>query len=408
MNPGGDVDTSLERLRGTSTSKDVGSGGMSEASVEAVATCDYENSEHSGEDVDDGVSSTFSRGSLLAGEFTFAIPSNRTPAAIVPASAGAGRSEGSGGEGGGGIVESNGGVLDAANSGGGVDGIGSGSGDLEEYKLGGDGDDDMSMTADDGRRTVNEDVDSSLRSTDSLIGSSFLNNYGGNATGDGTDVSVRRGRARGRGRGGPRHPRIRPTLERGASPISTPRNLPRAASGDDSGLRGAEFLSSPGGTRLLDACRSPLSDTSASGSEMTEAGDKCSIDIKTVGYFFGRGGFEAGACDWPRTCPEILLVRCSIVVVRLECDALLLFPALLFVMTSVFVPVHRLAGYPCIIAAAGTVMLSAIHLPDYIMFQDRCAEDLSFHGPPLTPSLPCQELAAAASSLGLVLFEKYY
>ncbi|CAM9863654.1 unnamed protein product, partial [Ascophyllum nodosum] len=80
MNPGGDVDTSLERLRGTSTSKDVGSGGMSEASVEAVATCDYENSEHSGEDVDDGVSSTFSRGSLLAGEFTFAIPSNRTPA----------------------------------------------------------------------------------------------------------------------------------------------------------------------------------------------------------------------------------------------------------------------------------------------------------------------------------------
>lgn len=267
----GDRDSPLEGMRIAGSDNGDGSGGASSsstASAEVVITGrDYENSDHSGEGVeDDGVSSTMSRGSLLRGENTCAVPINRAPpAVVVPASSGKTR----------GSRDGAGGRSSSRSGGGGLTG---GSVGRNECKLGRDeGDSGVSRGVNEVRSGANlEDVDSSARSTDGLIGSSFLNSYGDHAAGgDGIDVSERSGRVKGRARGpgGPRHPRIRPTHERGASPASTPRNLPRAASGDDSGgLGGAEFLSSPGGTRLLDAYRSPLSESTATGSVMTEAG----------------------------------------------------------------------------------------------------------------------------------------
>lgn len=272
----GDRDSPLEGMRIAGIDSGDGSGGASSsstASAEVVITGrDYENSDHSGEGVeDDGVSSTMSRGSLLRGENTCAVPINRAPpAVVVPASSGKTRG---GGDGAGGRNSSR--SVDRGDVLGGLTG-----GDVgrNECKLGRDeSDGDVSRGVNEVRSGANlDDVDSSTRSTDALIGSSFLNSYGDHAAGgDGVDVSERGGRVKGRARGpgGPRHPRIRPTHERGASPASTPRNLPRAASGDDSGgLGGAEFLSSPGGTRLLESYRSPLSESTATGSVMTEAG----------------------------------------------------------------------------------------------------------------------------------------
>lgn len=278
----GDRDSPLEGMRIAGSDNGDGSGGVSSsstASAEVVITGrDYENSDHSGEGVeDDGVSSTMSRGSLLRGENTCAIPINRAqPAVVVPTSSGKARGSGDGGGG-----------RNSSRSGDGGDvlgGLTGGGGGRNECKLGRDEDaGGVSMGVNEVHSGSKlEDLDSSARSTDGLIGSSFLNSYGDHAAGgDGVEVSERCGRVKGRARGpgGPRHPRIRPTHERGASPASTPRNLPRAASGDDSGgLGGAEFLSSPGGTRLLDAYRSPLSESTATGSVMTEAGARWDVD----------------------------------------------------------------------------------------------------------------------------------
>lgn len=238
-----------------------------------------DNSVHSGEDVDDAVS-TISRGSLLPGEPP-STASFRTPTAIVPTAVAI--AHGGGGDGTSMATGSSSGVGDAGGIGG------NGSQGHGEYKAG-DGDGAV-MDSDDGRRITSEDGDS-LRSSDGLVGSSFLDSYGDHSTAASGGISVGPGvsggighlgsgatgsegwaRVRGRVRPGRYPPRIRPTHERGASPASSPKNLSRIPSADGSGLGGVEFLSSPGGTGcLLNAFCSPLSENTAPGPEMTQAG----------------------------------------------------------------------------------------------------------------------------------------
>jgi len=218
----------------------VGSGGGVDA---AEANRGEENSDHSGEGVEDDGVSTVSRGSLLVGERRPAVTNRRTPAAVIPTSGGGG------GGGGGGEV-------------------------LGEYKVG----EGKDMLSDDSRHMESDDGDG-----DGLVGSSLLASFseGAIATAEGVRIGGVGGGAEGwarvRGMGvRPRsyrhhYPRIQPIH---ASPRATPANLSQITSADDSGVGGVEYLTSPGGTGVLDAFCSPLSEATAAaaGSEMTQAG----------------------------------------------------------------------------------------------------------------------------------------
>lgn len=229
--------SSSEHGGGSGLVGSVGSGGGVDA---AEANRGDENSEHSGEGVEDDGVSTVSRGSLLVGERRPAVTNRRTPAAVIPT----GGSGGSGGE---------------------VRG---------EYKIG----EGKDMLSDDSRHMESDDGDG-----DGLVGSSLLANYseGAIATAEGVRIGGVGGGAEGwarvRGMGArPRsyrhqYPRIQPIH---ASPRTTPTNLSQMNSAGDSGLGRVEYLVSPGGTGVLDAFCSPLSEATAAaaGSEMTQAG----------------------------------------------------------------------------------------------------------------------------------------
>lgn len=230
---------------------DIGAGGGADRTSEAngngeVGSGVEENSDHSGEGVEDDGVSTVSRGSLLVGEPRPDVTKHRPSASIIP----------TGGGGGGGGASSSGGLGD--------------------YKLG-EGKDNLS---DESRHMESDDGDA-----DGLVGSTFLGNFGDHgavATAAGVSVGAVGGGAEGwarvRGlRNRPlsyrhHHPRIRPIH---ASPKATPTEEWQKTSAEDSGLGGVEFLSSPGGTGVLDTFCSPLSEATAAaaGSEMTQAGD---------------------------------------------------------------------------------------------------------------------------------------
>lgn len=236
---------------------------MNEVGVGVAAGCD-DTSDHSGEGVEDDVVSTISRGSLLVGGERRSTRLNflHAPTAIIPTGGGSdGGSDGCGA-----------GISNIESTGG---GDGGGGEEGNEYEL-----DAASTSGGDSRRIASDDGDS-VRSTDGLIGSSFLNGYsehgsagegGGRGRGDGW------ARMRGRGRAPRNHPRIRPTQERGASPPTSPvhRTLSLTTAADDSGLGGVKFVATPGERTgsLLDPFCSPLSENTAlAGSEMTQAGD---------------------------------------------------------------------------------------------------------------------------------------
>lgn len=231
--------SSSEHGGGSGPVGSVGSGGVDSAE----ANRGDETSEHSGEGVEDDGVSTVSRGSLLVGEQRpAAVTNRRTPAAVVPTG-------GSGGGGGGGEV-------------------------LGEYKIG----EGKDMLSDDSRHMESDDGDG-----DGLVGSSLLTSYseGAIATAEGVRIGGIGGGAEGwarvRGMGArPRtyrhhYPRIQPIH---ASPRAVPTNLSQVNSAGDSGLGGMEYLISPGGTGVLNAFCSPLSEATAAaaGSEMTQAG----------------------------------------------------------------------------------------------------------------------------------------
>lgn len=230
---------------------DMSAGGRVERTGETngeVGTGVEENSDHSGEGVEDDGVSTISRSSLFVGEPRPDVTKRRSPATIIPTGGG-------GGDGGGG---------------------GSSSEGLGDYKVG-EGKDNLS---DDSRHMESDDGDA-----DGLVGSTFLGNFGDHgavATAAGVRVGAVGGGAEGwarvRGlRSRPlsyrhHHPRIQPIQ---ASPKATPTERYQRTVADDSGLGGVELLSSPGGTGVLDAFCSPLSEATAAaaGSEMTQAGD---------------------------------------------------------------------------------------------------------------------------------------
>lgn len=233
---------------------DMSAGGRVDRAVGSngeVGTGAEENSDHSGEGVEDDGVSTVSRGSLLVGESRPDVTKHRSPATIIPTGGGGG---GNGGAGSGG---------------------GSSSEGLGDYKVG-EGKDNLS---DDSRHMESDDGDA-----DGLVGSHFLGNFGDHgavATAAGVRVGAVGGGAEGwarvRGlRNRPlsyrHHPRIQPIQ---ASPKVTPSEQYQRTVADDSGLGGVELLSSPGGTGVLDAFCSPLSEATAAaaGSEMTQAGD---------------------------------------------------------------------------------------------------------------------------------------
>lgn len=221
-----------------------------------------ENSDHSGEGVDDD---SINRSSLLVGQRGRSQMLQARRSAMIP--------EGGGGGGVGGVGTA-GGVNDDGGEG---DGDGDGRG---EYKLG-EGSDGLSMD-NSNHLMASEDSDSERgyeeggSASDDLVGSRYIHNYGDLSDTAGAGGAEAWARVRGRGRISRHHPRIRPTHERGASPASTPprREVSRVASAEDSGLGGVEFLSSPGGTGcLLDAFCSPASENTAAGAEMTQASE---------------------------------------------------------------------------------------------------------------------------------------
>ncbi|CAM9439983.1 unnamed protein product [Pylaiella littoralis] len=235
----GPVDTGAGR--GIDRTREANEGGEVGTEVE-------ENSDHSGEGVEDDGVSTVSRSSLLVGEPRPDVTKHRSPATIFPTGGGSG-----GGGGGGG---------------------GSTSEGLEDYKLG-EGKDNLS---DDSRHMGSDDGDA-----DGLVGSTFLGNFGDQgavATAAGVRVGAVGGGADGwarvRGlRSHPlsyryHHPKIRPTH---ASPKVAPTEACHKTHADDHGLGGMEFVCSPGGTGVLNAFCSPLSEATAAaaGSEMTQA-----------------------------------------------------------------------------------------------------------------------------------------
>lgn len=129
------------------------------------------------------------------------------------------------------------------------------------------------MAGDDGESSVagysESDVESNRTNRNSY------HHYGPEIAGAGGSEAW--ARVRGRGRGARHQARIRPTLERGASPGSTPRDASGLPSGmasvEDSGLEGVEFLSSPGGTgSLFDGFCSPLSEGTGAGGDMPLGG----------------------------------------------------------------------------------------------------------------------------------------
>lgn len=187
-----------------------------------------------------------------------------------------------------------GGAHGGSGGGGGSQSAGAGGGTRGEFKHA-DNNDPRNDMDDHRRRLVTGDSD-----MDSLPGFSESRPDGHQSTGqmyyNGVDIAGAGGaetwaRVRGRGRTARHQARVRPTLERGASPGSTPtpRNGLHLTSGEDSGLGGVDFLSSPGGTgSLFDGFCSPLSEYNGSGAEMTPGCEFLSWWSRWCGY--GEGG----------------------------------------------------------------------------------------------------------------------